>query len=1134
MISEALFTGAMRPGRMRLILNPKRDTDGDRLGDRLEQEFGLCDGRNRIVTIPPLHTRRRICTLEVEAQEPIVGTERIVTAAADPRDSDGDGLSDGAEVLGADIGYARPRDASGGILSDLNVPFGPTTDTQQTLPRWGFNPLHKDMLIEMDRTMSPGFACTTPDTSCPTDRSVLPGSYPGADPDMQTSFDHLWRWRRAMARLPATRVANPDGRDGVEMHFDVRFPSVDTQGHGRIPAFVGNHAIAGGNTATVGGNGLVVYVPNGGSGSECSCDPSTSGPDVRHGGFALWFRSYSGVGGQNNCDQHVNAGSVRVSSDAMHEFGHVLGLDHGGPLRCMGSPFAPPASLSETVLKFKISYISHMSYAWGGGYLNSLTSDPYAGPILYDDIPTFSVGRLAASPIPRYVSMVDAMGVRREPVASPEIDTWGGEDTTVIQTHLQRYAPLANSLGNNTGIDFNRNGRSDSTPFEGDVTAAGGAYVGYGRPLQNYDLFYCRGEDVFRWSPVSCCAAGTWDSGRSACVLPDGTIASTSTPVAIEAHTMMVTGPAVPVPTSESFWNLFVDDLNPALRSCTRQQITTPGNPCFGMTIGVGRLRAVSTDTYMTPATDRFPYCTEAGDACHREVSGDSGGRDLQLEGVGPIRITGPSVIAAASATPAGSPETTMLAYSQRTGMECPDSNGNPMDCPWGAMTVAMGSAATARFGQFVQATVPNAPAMVGGVAVVALDPSNAMAPTAFTLLVRDGNTSNNGLWWTTCSGTGCQPMRPVLVDGGAPGEQAVALGPIAAAVRRVTGQPARLGMLLTDGLSRQNRSLVIKFGRLRFGGGELLLSVVAVKQRDEFVGTINESAKSLAFRSDGTAIIAVENGIAQPALAELVGDPFAATTEVQIANPQSDGGSRAVWRAYNAGTDAAPRWAAYLPSPGMVWGFAVDARSPAQVVPADQLAIPADARDREVARLRGVLASGSGIIRAARPYIGQSSIQLTISARLDMTSTVPFHDFDDAATMAYGVCQVLYNPSRGVQGGDLAPREGLAPAAVGSRIRCPGAGSWGANSPIIVNQAIARYRLPSPSFRGGSSTAEMIRDVVDLVAGPSWYGATPRESAARPSPVPVVSPHSEGCSVGRSVSEEWRTSFGSSAAGRP
>jgi hypothetical protein len=32
-INEASFVSVMRPGRMRLVLNPRRDTDGDRLGD---------------------------------------------------------------------------------------------------------------------------------------------------------------------------------------------------------------------------------------------------------------------------------------------------------------------------------------------------------------------------------------------------------------------------------------------------------------------------------------------------------------------------------------------------------------------------------------------------------------------------------------------------------------------------------------------------------------------------------------------------------------------------------------------------------------------------------------------------------------------------------------------------------------------------------------------------------------------------------------------------------------------------------------------------------------------------------------------------------------------------------------------
>jgi hypothetical protein len=147
----------------------------------------------------------------------------------------------------------------------------------------------------------------------------------------------------------------------------------------------------------------------------------------------------------------------------------------------------------------------------------------------------------------------------------------------------------------------------------------------------------------------------------------------------------------------------------------------------------------------------------------------------------------------------------------------------------------------------------------------------------------------------------------------------------------------------------------------------------------------------------------------------------------------------------------------------------------------------------------------------------------------------VPHHDFDDSATMAIGVCQVLFNPSRGLRGGDLQPRPAMDPSAVESRLRCPGAANWGANSPTIINQAIGRFRVPNPSTGHSWSHAEMLSSVVSLVSSQSWYGATPRESAIRPAPVVAPDPQQAGCSVGTSASELWRRiALSSAAASRP
>ena len=105
---QVAIIGAPHPasaGSARLVVNDvaSGDMDGDGLGDRLEQELCLCSGG--LVEACGFN-----CTGEVN-----------------PQDTDGDGVSDGEEVLGAE----RPG-------------------FPQLLPRWGANPRHKDLWVEID------------------------------------------------------------------------------------------------------------------------------------------------------------------------------------------------------------------------------------------------------------------------------------------------------------------------------------------------------------------------------------------------------------------------------------------------------------------------------------------------------------------------------------------------------------------------------------------------------------------------------------------------------------------------------------------------------------------------------------------------------------------------------------------------------------------------------------------------------------------------------------------------------------------------------------------------------------------------------------------------------------------------
>ena len=128
-------------GRFRVALDDwyDADTDHDGLSDSIEAQLGLCDGK--VASIP---------SSSAAVGFPCSTWEQVLshTNTSDPRDTDGDGISDYAEVLGSDRG-------------------GSSSDADQTFPLWGADPRHKDLFIEVD-----SFAASCPDASDPA-RGVL-------------------------------------------------------------------------------------------------------------------------------------------------------------------------------------------------------------------------------------------------------------------------------------------------------------------------------------------------------------------------------------------------------------------------------------------------------------------------------------------------------------------------------------------------------------------------------------------------------------------------------------------------------------------------------------------------------------------------------------------------------------------------------------------------------------------------------------------------------------------------------------------------------------------------------------------------------------------------------------------------
>jgi len=349
-------------GRYRVALDDwyDEDSDHDGLSDAIEAELGLCDGM----------------VASVASSSPGVGfpcstwSEVVAgTNTNDPRDTDGDGVSDYAEVLGSDRG-------------------GSSKDADQTFPLWGADPRHKDLFVEVD-----SFAKSCPDAGDPRLGVLRPALPTDTSRLGLRAPDDLFRFAEIFDGIRADAAENPDGAAGISVHFDVALEDRGAgcsappcyQRHRSRPGqsyYVRNFSPVSTDGSYPATPGLVIYDPAG-SGSACSDTPAQAALSNAHkGAFAHYaLKAYSAREG-NSAFASLAGWAGLDGVTFAHEMGHFLGLDHGGPGGA--SPFAAPIGDRSSVTK--INQFSIMNYVYQGG------GDVDVG---------FSSGERALYPLPR-------------------------------------------------------------------------------------------------------------------------------------------------------------------------------------------------------------------------------------------------------------------------------------------------------------------------------------------------------------------------------------------------------------------------------------------------------------------------------------------------------------------------------------------------------------------------------------------------------------------------------------------------------------------------------------------------------------------------------------------------------------